>query len=595
MTASVAAACAHPRPVLDETRQRAREAHHELDKETEVVPQPDASSKYGGAQGKAQEREIVWEPGSKSIDLSTDKMLKLWRVDTYTPEAGAKPSRTGLELFSAQAPEMLRRAILKFEGGKPEPPVLTQGKYESKAQFEERVAQARADFQAQSEAYQRRLQTALPGLQAETLRNAFYSIFGEPMIAETHYDPEGRVFSVEVTATGAQAGGFRLNLSLEEWVPTDNMTFPQLKRWRSLALGERVPTDKAEAFDRDLKRGVPRIRFALDSGNLSFADAEIIVAGRAYAANPTAAAFKQSLAQVRLEDATPSTGIASLDIRYSAPPTPESVVDLSVDDPPSARLKPSDRNFALLVGIERYPGLPTVDFAERDVKTLKKYLLTTMGFPERNVIELTGASATRSGIEKYLREWLPRNTDAKSRVLVFFAGHGAPHPASGDAFLVPYDGDPSFLQTTGLKLKDFYASLEKLPAKEVIVLADACFSGAGGRSVLAKGARPLVTQVDTPLSPTSKIVAVAASSGSEITASYEEKGHGLFTYFLLKGLRGEADKNGDGWVTLQEAYDYLRPNVQKVARRQNREQTPQLLPGVEALGENAHMKLSKVK
>ncbi|MBI2059365.1 MAG: caspase family protein [Nitrospirae bacterium] len=270
-------------------------------------------------------------------------------------------------------------------------------------------------------------------------------------------------------------------------------------------------------------------------------------------------------------------------------------VGSEVDSPPGVRVKAAGSFWALIVGIEHYPSLPAVDFAQQDVTAIKQYLTTTMGFPEENVVMLTDSNATKSGIQKYLNEWLPRNTNAKSRILIFFAGHGAPETETGDAYLVPYDGDPNFLKTTGILLKDFYTAIEALPAKDVIVLTDACFSGAGGRSVLAKGARPLVTKVDTALPPSSKILSIAAASGSEITASYEEKGHGLFTYFLLKGLRGDADKDQDGWVTVAEAYDYLKPNVQKMARRQNREQTPQLLPGLDALGVKAKLKLAKVK
>lgn len=67
-----------------------------------------------------------------------------------------------------------------------------------------------------------------------------------------------------------------------------------------------------------------------------------------------------------------------------------------------------------------------------------------------------------------------------------------PNPKSGDAYLVPYDGDPAFIDETGYSLKRMYAALGKLPAKEVIVALHSCYSGAGGRSVIAKGSRPLV-------------------------------------------------------------------------------------------------------
>ncbi|MBI5622978.1 MAG: hypothetical protein HY924_04280 [Elusimicrobia bacterium] len=96
---------------------------------------------------------------------------------------------------------------------------------------------------------------------------------------------------------------------------------------------------------------------------------------------------------------------------------------------------------------------------------------------------------------------------------------------------------------------------------------DACFSGAGGRSVLAKGARPLVAQVKPNALPGSGMALLTASSGEEITATLEEAGHGVFTYHLLNGLN-------EGRRTARGLYDYLKPRVSDDARRQNREQTP---------------------
>jgi uncharacterized caspase-like protein len=150
--------------------------------------------------------------------------------------------------------------------------------------------------------------------------------------------------------------------------------------------------------------------------------------------------------------------------------------------------------------------------------------------------------------------------------------------------LVPYDGDPSFVDSTGYPLKRLYAALDKLPAKEVTVVLDSCFSGAGGRSVIAKGMRPMVISVENPALASGKTVVLAASSGDQVSSTYEEKGHGLLTYYFLKGLQGEGDGNKDGRITMSELFEYVKPQVQKVARKQyNNEQTPQLLASPDIL------------
>lgn len=239
--------------------------------------------------------------------------------------------------------------------------------------------------------------------------------------------------------------------------------------------------------------------------------------------------------------------------------------------------------FALVVGIEKYSDLPEAQFAERDAEAVKNHLLG-LGVPSRNLIHLAGARAGKAGLEKYLEQWLPRMVKPSSRVYFYFSGHGAPDTRSGTAYLVPWDGDPNFLETTGYPVKRLYERLAALKAAEVVVAMDACFSGAGGRSVLAKGARPLVTEVDAGGPSQGRIVALTASAANEISGALPEEGHGAFTYFLLKGLSGAAADDA-GRVTVQGLYKYLSPKVRDSAQRQNRDQTPQLLPGSPAMAE----------
>lgn len=242
-------------------------------------------------------------------------------------------------------------------------------------------------------------------------------------------------------------------------------------------------------------------------------------------------------------------------------------------DSPVRRGPERPDDFALVIGIEEYQSLPRADFGVRDAQTVRKHL-EALGVPPRNIVSLEGAAATGNKLQSYLEEWLPLNVKPASTLYVYYSGHGAPDTKSGDAYLVPWDGDPKFLKTTAYPLKKLYADLGKIKARRVVVALDACFSGAGGRSVLAQGARPLVVTVNDGVPATENLVVLAAASGDEITGTLNEQGHGIFTYYFLKGLSGEASK--DGAVTPQSLYDYLKPRVQDEARRQNREQTPAL-------------------
>jgi len=248
------------------------------------------------------------------------------------------------------------------------------------------------------------------------------------------------------------------------------------------------------------------------------------------------------------------------------------VVTSDVDELPTLQIEPRENAYAIVIGIEQYrQALPTADFAERDARTVAAYLSKVMGYPEENIVKLVNDHATRSDMKKYLEKWLCNNLEKDGTVFVYFSGHGAPDPTTGDAFLVPYDGDPTFIDETGYSLNRLYKVLEKLPAKEIIVALDSCFSGAGGRSVLAKGARPLVMTLTASPLQSDRIAVLSASSGSQISSTYEEMGHGLFTYFLLKGIK-------EGHTELGNLYSYLKPQVRSIARKKyNNEQTPELV------------------
>lgn len=241
-----------------------------------------------------------------------------------------------------------------------------------------------------------------------------------------------------------------------------------------------------------------------------------------------------------------------------------------VDTLPAAA--PARRGHAVIVGIEQYRGrLPKAEFAAADAETMSQYAHAVLGFPEGNIAVLSGDSATRSDLVKYFEKWLANRVEKDDEVFVYFSGHGAPDPKTGDAYLVPYDGDPTYLEETAYPLKSLYAALAKLPTKNVTVALDSCFSGAGGRSVIAKGARPLVA-VKAAEAPES-VTVIAAAGADQISNTYDEKGHGLFTYFFLKGLK---EKGAD----FKAVFDYLKPEVAKVARREyNADQEPQWREG----------------
>ena len=254
----------------------------------------------------------------------------------------------------------------------------------------------------------------------------------------------------------------------------------------------------------------------------------------------------------------------------------EVVSEVDVDDiPPRSKTGPHSGNAALVIGLSRYreKNIPAVKFAARDAEVVARYLQNMGGVAAEDIKVLTDDGATKSDLEAYVDDWLPRRVGPQSTVYVYYAGHGAPDPSGREAFIVPYEGHPDFPSKL-YPLSRLYASLAKLPAKNVVVMLDSCFSGAKGRGLSQEGARPLVAlQEASGLDP--KLAVLAGASGTQITSDLDRAEHGLFTYFLLKGMRGDADADRDGVVTLGELYPFVRGRVSDRASRElNRDQTP---------------------
>lgn len=233
-----------------------------------------------------------------------------------------------------------------------------------------------------------------------------------------------------------------------------------------------------------------------------------------------------------------------------------------------------DNDIAVIIGIEAYQSLPKSDYSYDDARLVKEYA-KALGFLERNIELITDEKATKTTIEKTLEVWLRNKAKPNSRIFVYYSGHGSPDPATGESYIVPYDGDPNYLSVTGYPLKRLYERLGSLTAAEVIVVLDSCFSGAGGRSLLAKGARPLIMTTAAAVSYPNMAV-LSATQGAQISTSSPDKGHGVFTYYFLKALK-------EGKTSIADIYEFIQPQIEDEAKQLNVQQSPGINPDVEKL------------
>lgn len=245
--------------------------------------------------------------------------------------------------------------------------------------------------------------------------------------------------------------------------------------------------------------------------------------------------------------------------------------------------KPDNRKWAVVIGIEKYKKAAPVQFAENDAAMMREYFKNWAGVPEENILSFMNENATKADLEVLIKDRLKGLVREGDTLYFYYAGHGI--PADETPYLLPYDGDPESPVITAYPVQALYSDLEQLSAGNVFVFLDTCFSGRTGReekeTILLAGVRPGMLKVKDPLLMSKKIVAVTAAKSNQLSNYYSDQGHGLFTYYLLRGLLGEADANSDNKVQMKELSKYMEDEVNAASRRLfglNRQQNPVVLP-----------------
>ncbi|MBN2071142.1 MAG: caspase family protein [Candidatus Krumholzibacteriota bacterium] len=274
-----------------------------------------------------------------------------------------------------------------------------------------------------------------------------------------------------------------------------------------------------------------------------------------------------------------------IDIDIAKIPTPQlNIKPLPAITSDIDRIKRKSKNsepddFAVIIGIEKYKYAPDVTYAARDAGAFYNYALDILGIPDRNIIYRVNEDATAAEFMKIFDKdgWIARRITEDSDVYIFYSGHGAPNLKRKEPYIIPSDVDPNYM-TSGLSLPDIYSTMDDLKLSSVTILLDACFSGQSReKELLLAGSRPAVIELHKRNDSYNNVTVMAAASGMEISSYYPEQSHGIFTYFLLKGLQGLADSNGDNSITVGELFNYIKPNVSQTAAFLDREQTPDLL------------------
>ena len=241
----------------------------------------------------------------------------------------------------------------------------------------------------------------------------------------------------------------------------------------------------------------------------------------------------------------------------------------------------SSNRWAVVIGVSDYldSRVPALRYASKDAESFYSWLVSPEGgrYAPQRVKLLVDDDATNGNIKQALYKWLGQAIE-EDQVTIFFAGHGSPNSPDTpeNLFLLPYDVNYESIESSGFPMWDIETALHRfIKAKKVTVIADACHSGGIGKSydVVSRANRALqVNRINSGLQNLSKVgdgVAVISASGDgEFSREGEEwgGGHGVFTHFLLEGLKGDADYNSDKDVTLGELIPYISEKVRRATR-----------------------------
>lgn len=216
----------------------------------------------------------------------------------------------------------------------------------------------------------------------------------------------------------------------------------------------------------------------------------------------------------------------------------------------------NNKTFALIFANENYREEVPVAYAKNDGASVEKYFTQTLGIPQKNVHFVT--DATKNDMIREI-DWLKNIAsvyDDDINILVYYAGHGVPDESNGNTCLVPIDGVGSNPKTL-YQLSEFYKEIGAINTASTVIFMDACFSGAIRGNGMLASARGIALRAKDE-TPKESMIVLTAAQGDETAWPYEEKGHGLFTYFLLKKLQ---DSKGN--ATIGELADYVKDQVGK--------------------------------
>lgn len=220
--------------------------------------------------------------------------------------------------------------------------------------------------------------------------------------------------------------------------------------------------------------------------------------------------------------------------------------DIKVDEDKEVKI------WAVVVGVARYVHMPVLKYTDDDAYQIYAFLKSPEGgaLPDDQIRVLIDDDANRANIIRTMRQVFLQ-ADENDVVVLYYSGHGLP----GSFLPVDFDGFNNKLQHQDIK--DVFGETK---AKHKLVLADACHSGSlmAMKAPVQETLKKYYNAFENSKGGTALLL---SSKGDEY--SLEDKGlrQGIFSHYLIRGLKGEADKNKNKIVTITELFDFVYNKV----------------------------------
>ena len=234
----------------------------------------------------------------------------------------------------------------------------------------------------------------------------------------------------------------------------------------------------------------------------------------------------------------------------------------------------NENAIAIIVGVGTYANTDAdAIYADTDAKVFQDYAKEKLGVPANRIKTLVNDAADERGFLLAVMRWLTRKAEpGQSDVYIFFAGHGLASDDGEKVYLLPYDGAPELLNKTAILLDELFADISAANPRSVTVFLDTCYSGTTRGPDMLIASRPIAIRAKERAVPEGFTVMTAAA-GDQTAKPLEEAKHGMFSYFLMKGMEGDADANQDNQITAGELHAYVQQNV---IQQSSGSQTPEL-------------------